>query len=65
MYYLICSNNYLSKDINSLCLFISASIRDTSRTVDSHYFTLRSGRRVSMSEYEKNLVEEFKSRRGF
>ena len=35
------------------------------RLMDTAYFTLKDGRRVSMTEYEKNLVEEFKARRGF
>ena len=44
---------------------ISVDGRDYKGTSDAHYFTLQSGKRVSMTEYEKKLVQEFKSRRGF
>ena len=52
--------------IFNVCMpFASIGSGGSRRSVDTAYITLKDGRRVSMTEYEKNLVEEFKARRGF
>ena len=61
-YFIISCDTIFYDTLNFVCLIAGGTSR---HSTDIQYFTTNNERRVSMSEYEKNLVEKFKEKRGF